>query len=101
MSLIEDLKKEKSKLEIYQEYGIRSVRCEYGDKFEISVIFVHDKGELEYGRNLPTYREKYGFDDEDFEKLSYKKKKKVSRVWILILMKRLILNVLIEFDEGW
>jgi len=76
IDLVEELRKSNSKLQIeLEDKCIKSSNCDYGDKYDISVIFIHDKGSIEFGVDFPTRRENLGYDDKKFENLSYQQKK--------------------------
>ena len=61
---------------------------EYSNNFRIGLVFIHDKGEIEYAADLPTRREYLvenmsGFDDKGWAKLTYEEKKLVlSDHWV-------------------
>ena len=76
IDLVEELRKSNSKLQIeLEDKCIKSSNYDYGDKYDISVIFIHDKGSIEFGVDFPTRRENLGYDDKKFENLSYQQKK--------------------------
>ena len=76
MPLIEKLKNLNTPLEITIDEGIiEASNVDYGDKYDVSIIFNHPEGEIEIGYDYPTRREQYDFDNKDFEKLNYEQKR--------------------------
>ena len=72
-SLIDSLNECNSRLEIkvdeFEHGCIEAANVEYSNNFRIGVVFIHDKGEIEYAADLPTRREYLveqmsGFDDK-------------------------------------
>ena len=91
-SLIDSLNECNSRLEIKVDESahgcLEAANMEYSNNFRIGLVFIHDKGEIEYAADLPTRREYLvenmsGFDDKGWAKLTYEEKKLVlSDHWV-------------------
>ena len=77
-SLIDELRECNSQLRV-ELYGdvVKAPDCGFGENYDISVVFYHDKGKIEYGSNHPTRREYLveRFADNGWEQLTYEEKK--------------------------
>ena len=82
-SLIDSLNECNSRLEIkVDEFAhgcLEAANAEYSNNFRIGVVFIHDKGEIEYAADLPTQREYLveqmsGFDDKGWRNLPMRRK---------------------------
>ena len=77
-SLIDELRECNSQLRV-ELYGnvVKAPDCGFGENYDISVVFYHDKGKIEYGSNHPTRREYLveRFADKGWAQLTYEEKK--------------------------
>ena len=77
-SLIDEVRECDSRLRV-ELYGdvVKAPDCGFGENYDISVVFYHDKGKIEYGSNHPTRREYLVecFADKSWEQLTYEEKK--------------------------
>ena len=79
--LIDNLRESNSRLRLELDGDIiNAPDVGYGENYNISVVFYHDKGKIEYGADIPTRREYLvaqmsGFADKGWAQLTYEEKK--------------------------
>ena len=73
-----ELRKQNSKLMIgWDEYDlIQAIDSDFGNQFDHSMDFTHDKGSIECGLDFPIRRDFY-FSGHEFEQLCFFEKKKI------------------------
>ena len=76
--LVRELRGQQSKLMIgWDEYDlIQAIDSDFGNQFDHSMDFTHDKGSIECGLDFPIRRDFY-FSGHEFEQLSFFEKKKI------------------------
>ena len=87
--LIDNLRESNSRLRLELDGDIiNAPDVGYGENYDVSVVFYHDKGKIEYGADIPTRREYLvaqmsGFADKGWAQLTYEEKKLVlSDHWV-------------------
>ena len=79
-SLIDELRECNSQLRVELDGDVvKAPDCGFGENYDISVVFYHDKGKIEYGSDFPTRREFMvehimGLYDESWTELTYEEK---------------------------
>ena len=79
--LIDNLRESNSRLRLELDGDIiNAPDVGYGENYDVSVVFYHDKGKIEYGADIPTRREYLvaqmsGFADKGWAQLTYEEKK--------------------------
>ena len=80
-NLIDRLTEENSRLQLDWDGDIiKAATVGYGENYDVSVVFSHDRSEIEYGADIPTRREYLveqmsGFADKGWAQLTYEEKK--------------------------